>query len=410
MGTSVATPPAPKMSPQAPEISPKPSQLLANSTGTSVQSKSKPEKPTKPKPELKPKPEVKPKSKPEVKPKSKPEMPIILPKPSSNGVNQRKPLNEENSSLNEEKHSPNEIKPPSLAPRPSHPQPSPQSQPSSQSQPSPHSQPPPPPRNYKPTKNPNGPPDLDLALNTGWFAASGSLQLPPSLQGLNYSTSFSAKNNFSGTENTRTVTVTHKNLSITTYRFDWLNNDISSVKSTVENHKPSPLTTKIPLVMELNQYSEQFGNHVASWCEHAMGKQIGRGECWDLAHDSLSNGCGKHAFVSTYTHHGFPILAVQGTKEGPVSVNGYPQLDDIKRGDIFQYYACKFYNGGSRVTSTAGAPDHTAVVLSVNGDIINVAEQNVNGARYVVEGKVRIGDLIEGKMWCYRPMPAEWGR
>lgn len=331
------------------------------------------------------------------------EMPIIQPKPVSTTIAQPVTVTSE----------PEVKKTPPIKPKPKQLKPKPALKPKLNEKPTSLSPPPPPPpvRNYTraPAAAPsNTPPKLDLQIETGWFAKS-PLQLPTDLNGLNYSTSKQTTsqivNGIHKETHQMNLSVRLKDLLIIKYIIIWQDDNINSAIIETKDFIPSPLTTPITN-SDLVTYNHQFGEYIASWCEHHKQQQVGRGECWDLAKEALEKGCGKHAFVSTYTVHGYPILEIQGTESG---ITGKPQLDEIRRGDILQFETCTFYNQALKRTSTAGDPDHTSVVLRKDGDKLIVAEQNVNGARYVVEGEVVIRDLIKGKLVCYRAMPLVWG-
>lgn len=276
--------------------------------------------------------------------------------------------------------------------------------------------PPPPPRNYhiaaaSTPKATNNPPDLDLELSTGWYTNFNSLlQLPKALAGLNYSSSYlySTKStpmgNFS--DHTRQMAVTLKDLSKMTYNIHWKNNDPSTATSEIAKFVPSPLTNKPLTKQELVGFSQQFGDHVAAWCLHREGEQVGSGECWDLAYNALLKGCGKHAFVSTYYHHGYPILEIHGSSSGSTVVKG-PE-DEIRRGDILQFTSAKFENRANGSSQTAGDPHHTSVVFDKIGDLILVAEQNVQGLRKVRRGEYTLANITSGSVVVYRPVSAQW--
>lgn len=335
----------------------------------------------KPKPELKPKPEIK--TTPEIK-----EKPSLKPKPES------KP-DLEVKAKPEVKTKP-ELKPkPTLKPKPEI-----DKSPSPCASPAP---PPPPPRNYqKPAAPPSQPPQLDLEISTGWFATN-PLQLPKDLQGLNYSTSYLSSRVGPVTSHTRTLTAKFKDLAQVEYRINWTNDNVAAATVSIDKFTPSPLVTPVPK-SELLNYHNQFSEYVASWAEHKMGQQVGRGECWDLAQQALLKGCGKHAFVSTYTHHGYPVLHVEGSGS---NISVISQADEIRRGDVLQFYSAKFVSK-TGATASVGAPDHTSVVLENQGDKLVVAEQNVNGVRSVCRGEYVVRDLVLGKLVAYRAVPAAW--
>ena len=270
--------------------------------------------------------------------------------------------------------------------------------------------PPPPSRNYRRSAAALPPKEeetteLDLELQTGWFAdtTGAPLQIPKAFQGLDNASSLLQSSTGFSTSYERKYKVRNKDLALTTYTIKWKDNDIANATLNVEKVHPSPLKAQPPpLKMELINAQQQFGDYVAGWCEHHYGQQVGRGECWDLAHDALEKGCGKHAFISTYYHHGYPILQL---KDGVVT-NG--PHDDIKRGDILQFKSCIFVDSTLGQTKTVGMPDHTSVVLSNDGNSIVVAEQNVNNVKTVVHGTYTLRHMTKGEVTAYRPMPKAW--
>lgn len=276
--------------------------------------------------------------------------------------------------------------------------------------------PPPPPRNYSrapalPPASATSPPDLDLELSSGWFANTTSpLQLPKALEGLNYSTSYlyATKTTPLGTfsDHSRDLLVTLKDLAKVAYRITWKNNDVSTATSEITKFVPSPIINKPLTTAELIAFSAQFGNYVAAWCSHNEGKQVGTGECWDLAKYALEKGCGKHAFVSTYYHHGYPILKIHGEPTGMVTDNG--PHDQVRKGDILQFTTAKFEDRARGSTQTAGDPDHTSVVVDKIGERILVLEQNVQGVRVVRKGEYVLGNIVSGSVVVYRPVSAQW--
>lgn len=205
---------------------------------------------------------------------------------------------------------------------------------------------------------------------------------------------------------TRELTVRLKDLARAKYKFKWENDNVQSATVEIAEFMPSPITHRVPLNAELVAYSQQYGEHVAAWALHHEGQRVDRGECWDLAKFALEKGCGKHAFISTYTHHGFPILEVHGSPNGATVVR--PQADEIRRGDILQFTTAKFENKATGSWLTAGDPDHTSVVIDKVGAKVMVLEQNVGGVKIVKRGEYEIGNITQGSVVVYRPMPASW--
>ena len=278
---------------------------------------------------------------------------------------------------------------------------------------SPTPPPAPKPRNYKraaaptPVVESQWPPNLDLELATQWFTNTKSLVLPKSLLGLNYQTNYLYSTSGGSQTWNRVITLRLKDMSIVSYKFVWNASDVASVAVTIDRFVPSPLLT-VPSKQEFVANHEKFGEYVASWSEHHKGQQVGSGECWDLAKFALEKGCGKHAFVSEYYTHGYPILQIKNTGAGVEFMNGLQQLDEIRRGDILQFKSCTFFHPSTGVTQTVGAPYHTSVVVENDGLKLKVVEQNVNNIRRVMDGEYVLKDLTAGEVYVYRPMPTEW--
>lgn len=137
------------------------------------------------------------------------------------------------------------------------------------------------------------------------------------------------------------------------------------------------------LRLELNGKIIEFVNKV-------MGTTVGRGECWDLAQQSLDQNLADWARPTT-----FGILL-------------NPESNEIRAGDIIQFRNLKITEhlpGGIMRSETLGAPDHTAVIYKVLGKKrYTLAHQNVRGIRSVIRGDVNLTNITSGKYWIYRPV------
>jgi len=133
-----------------------------------------------------------------------------------------------------------------------------------------------------------------------------------------------------------------------------------------------------------------LNDRVLSYVNGVIGKTIGGGECWDLAQEALdTNG----ADWSRPVHYGMIID---------------PARDRIEPGDIIQFKSVrlrsKLPNGGT-MYRTLGAPDHTAIIIRVEGEKkYTLAHQNSDGKRYVIISEVDLNGLTAGKYWIYRPV------
>ncbi|HEX4608945.1 MAG TPA: hypothetical protein VH092_12130 [Urbifossiella sp.] len=152
---------------------------------------------------------------------------------------------------------------------------------------------------------------------------------------------------------------------------------------------------------------------VLDYAKKSLGERVGNGECWTLAHDALGAAGAK----SSPQYRDFPskddyvwgdlVLAVT-TKGGKQTEEVGPRKLSIAPGDIIQFRGVVFsgpYPGGGNYTLTA--PRHTAVVADVgpDGRTLGVLHQNWNGKRVVQELTFVLGDLTDGGVRVYRPLP-----
>jgi hypothetical protein len=179
---------------------------------------------------------------------------------------------------------------------------------------------------------------------------------------------------------------------------------------------------------ELIEAFSWFGSQVLEWCQGQMGNQVGNGECWTLAFEATKavEGCQE----SMGKVHGHPVYEVRrgdgifmDDDEEERGLGGWEGEivgeDEIRPGDIMQMVTCRFESrdpssGRLLSYSTAGAPDHTAVVSSVSTGSdgrsmrLEVLQQNVGGVRNVMEGHFDLGEMVRGGVRIYRPVWTEW--
>jgi len=133
-----------------------------------------------------------------------------------------------------------------------------------------------------------------------------------------------------------------------------------------------------------------LNDRVLAYVKGVIGKTIGSGECWDLAQEALdANG----ADWSRPVNYGMLLD---------------PARDRIAPGDIIQFKSVRLrtnLTGGGMMYRTIGAPDHTAIIMRVEGEKkYTLAHQNSDGKRYVITSEVDLNGMITGKYWIYRPM------
>ena len=249
--------------------------------------------------------------------------------------------------------------------------------------------------------------EFDLQLHTLWFAQP-TIQLPPTLAGLNYTYSIVKSN----AECALTLAIRiSEDLSIVKYRITWPGNVsgpalAAAAKQERKELPPPPTLTQAQLI----QAYEQFGNGVAAFGESVIGQQVGDGECWTLAKEAIDQS--SHGFAMSpvgYTHGSLVYHAVGGAS-APIAYN-----DSIRRGDILQFTSGKFetrdpVTGAVRATSTVGNPNHTSIVTNVspNNRIVDIVHQNVSGSRKVQPGQHNLDEFVAGDVKIFRPVWKEW--
>jgi len=131
----------------------------------------------------------------------------------------------------------------------------------------------------------------------------------------------------------------------------------------------------------------QLNREIVDYLNTVIGTKVGRGECWDLAHDALT-------LVNAKWDHEFNF----GKEVSPARDSIYP-------GDIihFDHVILKYKKGNSLVTENY--PQHTAIIYKVLGPgEYEIAHQN-NGfsGKKVGISTLRLKDKKSGRMQFYRP-------
>ena len=175
--------------------------------------------------------------------------------------------------------------------------------------------------------------------------------------------------------------------------------------------------------------SETINQKVVNWARAQSGKQVGKGECWDLADRAL-----RQAGVQSSAD-----LGPMDDDADYVWGDEISDLKDVHPGDILQFRdfavtttvetETRYADGSSEASTTEETftrPHHTAVVSEVkSGGLLKVLEQNVAPAGKKVQlhnlntkdvapasketqkqkAKVIVTTTIavSGTIWAYRP-------
>lgn len=168
---------------------------------------------------------------------------------------------------------------------------------------------------------------------------------------------------------------------------------------------PKPLSEK-----ELEKCRKLYNEKIARWCEKQKGTQVGNGECWTLANEALkavAEDCKKKGEEECMACIGF----VHGSMLYDHKIPNPPEPASIQaaavaRGDLMQFDEAKFE--GPHGWKTAGSPDHTAVVVGVEGETLRVLEQNNGHDKIVREGAYVLSELLKGEVRVFRPVGVGW--
>lgn len=160
--------------------------------------------------------------------------------------------------------------------------------------------------------------------------------------------------------------------------------------------------------------TRRYGERIAAWCEARIGQKVGNGECWTLANDALeaiAEECrarNQEPCVPSRSYiHGALIYTYIPPK--PSDPPGGIEAAGVARGDIIQFLTAHMRSRDGMSHSYRGAPDHTAVITSVErGGVLKVLEQNVGSKKIVMEGKVDMSEMVSGEVRIFRPVGEHW--
>jgi hypothetical protein len=132
-----------------------------------------------------------------------------------------------------------------------------------------------------------------------------------------------------------------------------------------------------------------MNNDIVKYVKSVIGKKVGRGECWDLAHDALE-------LVNAQWDHKY----VYGRRIDPLK-------DTVYAGDIvhFQNVVVKYQTDKGLMTETY--VQHTAIIFEViSPGVYTLAHQNTDfTGKKVGLTNLRLADKKSGKLQFYRPQP-----
>ncbi len=136
-----------------------------------------------------------------------------------------------------------------------------------------------------------------------------------------------------------------------------------------------------------------INQQIIHYVDGVIGKQVNRGECWDLADEALTKSGAKFDKSTEKT------LYIFGEEYNPGRENILP-------GDIVQFEKVTVkYQEGNRIMTESYA-HHTAIVYEVlNNREIRLAHQNTSRTgKKVGISTLNLENVQKGKMFFYRPI------
>ncbi|KAE8448417.1 hypothetical protein EG329_009482 [Mollisiaceae sp. DMI_Dod_QoI] len=268
--------------------------------------------------------------------------------------------------------------------------------------------PPPIPIASKPKPQPTSfhePKDLDLDLNSLWFAQMPARFPPKTIKPSEITYAATSGWSSSGVRKTHTYSAHirfYKDLLSTKIHLTWDSSNPEVTVKAQQRHYPPPRQLSRG---ELEEYHRQYSDALASWCESKMAQQVGDGECWTLAYHGLQ---AVGAMPSQSLIHGALIYTCLPTQSSNPQPQGSIRDAGVARGDIIQILKAHFQlkNGGS---AWAGDPDHTAVITDVEpSGVLRVVEQNIGGVKRVKTGTYDMSTMVTGELRIYRAVSENW--
>jgi myosin tail region-interacting protein MTI1 len=208
------------------------------------------------------------------------------------------------------------------------------------------------------------PKDIPLDLERGWYATDPMQQIPYLTAHASTAISASAISASGSGSPSHMIWVYTAvfairwttDLSRTFIRLTWSSENPETTVRATQKHFPPPTPLPAP---DLEKCAGLYGPGVVGFARGQVGRQVGDGECWTLAHDALEfvqQTVEPRCMVSNGKIHGQVVF----TCDAEQAVGG--ALEGVRTGDIVQYLECKFerrVNGRVVHSSSAGSPDHT---------------------------------------------------
>ena len=132
----------------------------------------------------------------------------------------------------------------------------------------------------------------------------------------------------------------------------------------------------------------KLNKRIVDYVQTVIGKQVDRGECWDLAYQALNRNNAEWDGQFKY-----------GKRLNP-------DKDRIFPGDIIQFKNVKISYSIGQMIYKEQMDQHTAIIYKVKGkNIFDIAHQNNSfSGRKVGVSTLDLKNIVRGKIFIYRPV------
>jgi hypothetical protein len=126
---------------------------------------------------------------------------------------------------------------------------------------------------------------------------------------------------------------------------------------------------------------------ILDYVKTVIGKKVGKGECWDLAHDALT------------------IANAQWDQQYAFGKEINPLKDSVFPGDLIHFKKVVLKYEKNNALYTENYPQHTAIIYKIiSAGEYQIAHQNTDfSGKKVGLSTIRLADKKSGKMQFYRP-------
>jgi hypothetical protein len=161
---------------------------------------------------------------------------------------------------------------------------------------------------------------------------------------------------------------------------------------------------------------KDLGDRIVDYCKDHKGKRVGNGQCTSFVMAALlASGAKPHGWGDDRReppkrgefNWGELFYTVQ-RNGGSEDFKWTGKFEDIRPGDIVQFYNVELAGSTESAAYTLQARHHSAIVYRVDqqNGLLKIFHQNYNGNQTVVLNQLRMADLQQGRFSIYHPLPA----